>query len=397
MGWRCWIVRCSPRHTSLRTQHSSSSSSSSAVLLSLFHPSLPYFRASTRSLIVLSPTMQDPSHTKIATVSRKGKEREPAQPDIADRIIALRRKQAYVSSFFRFGNHLSYRRGPSSTAAPRERPERPPQPSTSSPRPSTARPSSPRRLHAPPISNPNIVVSEASPSYMDADADDFSRRLKISPNSPRAAHARPAANGSPGKLYNPNTDPIRRPAVTTEPEAMSDGASSSSPRAIQTRIFQPSHPSRGVPEAHRQLFDPRKHDAVLFSSQNRHQGATGPMGNSPNTGRPTPTPKSSGDWVSASSTSSASYAHSTISSNFTLSSATDSSSASSALFDSSNPAGRRSEDSASSANAFSRKLKEIYRTISNLESRLLGNYRDRERADDSERNAGRRSHQGPAQ
>ena len=113
------------------------------------------------------------------------------------------------------------------------------------------------------------------------------------------------------------------------------------------------------------------------------------MVNSPNTGRPTPTPKSSGDWVSASSTSSAWYAHSTISSNFTLSSATDSSSASSALFDSSNPAGQRSEDSASSANAFSRKLQEIYRTISNLESRLLGNDRERERADDSERNAQR--------
>ena len=113
------------------------------------------------------------------------------------------------------------------------------------------------------------------------------------------------------------------------------------------------------------------------------------MNGSPNTGRPTPTPKSSGDWVSASSTSSASYAHSTISSSFTLSSATDSSSASSALFDSSNPARARSEDSASSANAFSRKLKEVYRTISGLESKLLGNDRERERADDGERAASR--------
>ncbi|RDX48390.1 hypothetical protein OH76DRAFT_671253 [Lentinus brumalis] len=314
--------------------------------------------------------MHDPSHTKIATVSRKGKEREPAQPDIADRIIALRRKQA--------------------TAAPRERPERPSQPSTSSPRPSTARPSSPRRLHAPPILNPNIVVSEASPSQVEADPDEFSRRLKISPNSPRTAHARPAANGSPGKLYNPNTDPIRRPVITSEPDTMSEGASSSqSPRAMQPRILQPAHPPRGGTESHRQLFDPRKHDAVLFSSQNRHHGGTGSLVNSPSNGRPTPTPKSSGDWVSASSTSSASYAHSTISSSFTLSSATDSSSASSALFDSSNPAGRRSEDSASSANAFSRKLKEVYRTISSLETRLLGSDRDRGRADDSERSAQR--------
>ncbi|TBU50982.1 hypothetical protein BD310DRAFT_983074 [Dichomitus squalens] len=38
--------------------------------------------------------MQEPTHTKRATASRKGKEREGAQPDIADRIIALRGKQA---------------------------------------------------------------------------------------------------------------------------------------------------------------------------------------------------------------------------------------------------------------------------------------------------------------
>ncbi|KAI0637215.1 hypothetical protein C8Q77DRAFT_554722 [Trametes polyzona] len=306
--------------------------------------------------------MQEPTHTKTTTQSRKGKEREP---DIADKIIALRRKQAAI-------------------AVPRERPDRA-QPSTSS-RPTTTRPSSPRRLHAPPVPNPNIVVSEASPSHMDADPDDFSRRLKISSyGSPRASHARPAANGSPGKLYNPNTDPIRRPAMTSEPEAMSDGASSShSPRAIPARI-PPNQPSRGVPDAHRQLFDPRKHDAVLFSSQHRQHGAVAPPNGSPSVGRPTPTPKSSGDWVSASSTSSVSYAHSTISSNFTLSSATtDSSSASSALFDSANPR-PKSEDSASSANAFSRKLKEVYRTISGLESRLLGNDRERDRGDDNER------------
>ncbi|OJT14129.1 Telomerase-binding protein EST1A [Trametes pubescens] len=309
--------------------------------------------------------MQEPSQTKIATPSRKGKEREP---DIADKIIALRRKQAAI-------------------AVPRERPERT-QPSTSS-RPTAMHPSSPRRLHAPPVPSPNIVVSEASPSHMDADPEDFSRRLKISYGSPRASHARPAANGSPGKLYNPNTDPVRRPAMTAEPEAMSDGASSShSPRAAPSRA-QPSQPPRGAQDAHRQLFDPRKHDAVLFSSQHRHHGSSAPPNPSTNAGRPTPTPKSSGDWVSASSTSSVSYAHSTISSNFTLSSATtDSSSASSALFDTSNPS-RKSEDSASSANAFSRKLKEVYRTISGLESRLLGSDREREHTDDSERGAHR--------
>ena len=209
----------------------------------------------------------------------------------------------------RFSDDLRLRR----SAAPRERPERP-QP-TSSSRPTTARPSSPRRLHAPPIPNPNIVVSEASPSHMDADPDDFSRRLKISYGSPRASHARPAANGSPGRLYNPNTDSVRRPVMTAEPEAMSEGASGSqSPRAIPPRVH-PTQPSRGVPEAHRQLFDPRKHDAVLFSTQHRQHNGPAPLNGSPNVGRPTPTPKSSGDWVSASSTSSTSYAQSEISSN----------------------------------------------------------------------------------
>ncbi|KAI0362699.1 hypothetical protein OH77DRAFT_1529844 [Trametes cingulata] len=307
--------------------------------------------------------MAEPTQTKIATASRKGKEREP---DIADKIIALRRKQA-------------------ASSVPRERPDRT-QPSSSSSRPPAAHPSSPRRSHAPPVPNPNIVVSEASPSHMDADPDDFSRRLKISSyGSPRASHARPAANGSPGKLYNPNTDPIRRTAITAEPEAMSDGASSShSPRAVPARL-PPSQPSRGMPDAHRQLFDPRKHDAIHFSSQHRQHGSAAPLNGSPSLGRPPPTPKSSGDWVSASSTSSVSYAHSTISSNFTLSSATtDSSSASSALFDSSNPRAK-SEDSTSSANAFSCKLKEVYRTISGLEARLLGNDRERDRVDDSER------------
>ncbi|KAI1782574.1 hypothetical protein LXA43DRAFT_1142398 [Ganoderma leucocontextum] len=195
-----------------------------------------------------------------------------------------------------------------STSEARERPERPSQPSSSTPRPSTACPSSPRRLHAPPIPSPNIIISKASPLHIEADPDDFSCRLKISSHSPRAAHARPAANGS------------------------------------------------SVPR---------------------------------NAGRPTPTPKSSGDWVFASSTSSLSYAQPTICPHFTLSSATDSSSASSALFDSSNPAGWRSEDSASSVNIFSRKLKKVYRTISGLESKLLGNDRDQERGDGGERTAQR--------
>lgn len=77
--------------------------------------------------------------------------------------------------------------------------------------------------------------------------------------------------------------------------------------------------------------------------------------------RPIPTPKSSGEYVSASSTSS--YAHSVASSNFTLSSTTDGSSASSALFE------QHREHPGTSA--FAAQLKKLYRFISNLEAKLM--------------------------
>ena len=62
--------------------------------------------------------------------------------------------------------------------------------------------------------------------------------------------------------------------MTAEPDAMSDAASSSSPRAMPPRIHQAS---RHAGDQHRQLFDPRKHDAVLFSTQNRQHGAGAPV------------------------------------------------------------------------------------------------------------------------
>jgi protein SMG6 len=79
-------------------------------------------------------------------------------------------------------------------------------------------------------------------------------------------------------------------------------------------------------------------------------------------GRPSPTPKCSGDYVSASSTSS--YTASISSSAFTLSSTTDGSSTSSALFD-----GRPNQDQAGT-NVFSDQLKKLYRQISNLEAKV---------------------------
>ncbi|KAG1740705.1 hypothetical protein EDD22DRAFT_1008135 [Suillus occidentalis] len=109
-------------------------------------------------------------------------------------------------------------------------------------------------------------------------------------------------------------DPI--PIIcTTEPESISDATSSSSP----PRNTPTSH--QRDPPASRQLFDHRKDDPVRFAGLAR-PSSTG--------ARSPPTPKSSGDYVSASSTSS--YAH-LLTLSFTLSSGmTDNSSASSALF-----------------------------------------------------------------
>ncbi|KZP20887.1 hypothetical protein FIBSPDRAFT_861344 [Athelia psychrophila] len=83
---------------------------------------------------------------------------------------------------------------------------------------------------------------------------------------------------------------------------------------------------------------------------------------STNGGRPTPTPKASADYVSASSTSS--YAPSLASSSFTLSSGTTESSAGSALFD-------RKPSEEPGNNAFAVQLKKLYRGISSLETRIL--------------------------
>jgi hypothetical protein len=115
-------------------------------------------------------------------------------------------------------------------------------------------------------------------------------------------------------------------------------------------------PPSTSPQPHpRQLFDHRKDDPVRFSVLAR-----------PHRDRPTPTPKSSGDHVSASSTSS--YANSVSSSSFTLSSTTDGSSASSALFDRNGASGSRGDEGGN--NVFSIQLKKLYRAITNLETKV---------------------------
>ncbi|KAK2460537.1 hypothetical protein APHAL10511_007007 [Amanita phalloides] len=103
----------------------------------------------------------------------------------------------------------------------------------------------------------------------------------------------------------------------------------------------------------RQLFDYRKDDPVKFSALARSP--------QPSHGRPAPTTRSTGDHVSAASTSS--YAPS-VASSLTLSSTTDSS-ASSALFD-----GQSQGHEQTSSNAFSMQLKLLYRQITELENRI---------------------------
>ncbi|KAG6844489.1 hypothetical protein H0H87_006563 [Tephrocybe sp. NHM501043] len=204
------------------------------------------------------------------------------------------------------------------TAGPLRARERPAQPSQSTSSPSPV---------------PTAQASARSPRPrrpVEADHDDFSRRLKIS-SSP-ASQPRPSV-----KLFNPAADPVpmRR---TAEPDSISDH----SPRPPRDRDRDRD---RDAPA--RQLFDHRKDDPVRFSVLARS---------------PRPVSKSSGDYVSASSTSS--YANS-ISSAFTLSSTTDGSSASSALFE--RPNGNRSDDG---ANVFSNQLKKLYRAITNLEAKV---------------------------
>jgi len=135
---------------------------------------------------------------------------------------------------------------------------------------------------------------------------------------------------------------------TAKPEPISESTGTQ-----QSSCSPPSFPSstnhqddRG--NAARQLFDHRKDDPVRFSVMARPQLSA--------PGRPSPTPKSSRDYVSASSTSSYTA--------FTLSSTTDGSSASSALFD-----GRPNRDQDGNS-VFSVQLKKLYREITNLKIKV---------------------------
>ena len=173
------------------------------------------------------------------------------------------------------------------------------------------------------MSNPNSVAPSSSPQKVhamvcptpDANPEDFSRRLKISSFSP----PRPCQSTKAKKLFNPDTDPIpMRP--TADPESMLE---STGPQQ-GTHPLPSSTNHRDVRgNTSRHLFDPQNDDPVRFSVMARPQVLA--------YGYPSPTPKCSGDYVSASST--LSYTASV--SSFTLSST------SSALFD-----GRPNQDQA---------------------------------------------------
>ncbi|KAH9171504.1 hypothetical protein EDB89DRAFT_1108247 [Lactarius sanguifluus] len=239
-----------------------------------------------------------------ATKHHRERDAAPMPTDIADKITALKRKQANNNR--------------------KDRTERPP----------VLAPhlqSSPPRRQPPSGQTPPVLLSRAEP-----DSSEFTRILTLSPPKKSAPPHKHQA-----KLYNPNTDtiPMRR---TAEPEAMSESTGSSYAQR------PPADASRNRDAAQsRQLFDPRKHDAVAFSAAQARK----------------PAPKHSGDYASVSSVSS--YANSIVSSNFTLSSSTtDGSSAPSSIFDN-----KPREESKTSA--FSAQLKKLYRDISALESKIL--------------------------
>jgi hypothetical protein len=127
--------------------------------------------------------------------------------------------------------------------------------------------------------------NQSSPQIVEADPEEFSRRLNISSNkrtvftSPR----QPRSSAKPAKPFNPNTDPIPM-RHTAEPESISDATSSS---------YAPRRSLAKATAHQRQLFDHRKDDPIRVSVLARPSSTNG--------ARPIPTPKLSNDYVLASS------------------------------------------------------------------------------------------------
>ncbi|KAG7092251.1 hypothetical protein E1B28_008616 [Marasmius oreades] len=237
----------------------------------------------------------------------------PQPTDIDEKLIALRRRTA-----------VQTRPKEKSERPSGEKPSRPPSVPTQQQR------LSPKRPH-------QVIIQRPS----DADAEDFSRLNISSHSSSRPVQSSTQSNPH-SKLYNPDRDPIPTMRRTAEPESMSQTASN-------------GRPTRDTEGSMKQLFDHRKDNPVRFSVLARPQQ---------HGQRPVPTPKSSGEYISASSTSS--YAASQVSSTFTLSSTTDGSSVPSALFDRQD----KPHEESSGTNAFAQQLKRLYRTITILETKV---------------------------
>ncbi|KAF8892624.1 hypothetical protein BD779DRAFT_1610166 [Infundibulicybe gibba] len=203
---------------------------------------------------------------------RKGKERDREQPQTTD-------LDARMTAFLR------------RTSRPKGAPQQPA--SSSQPSPAVRTDRSPKLATA---SRPPQPTSPRKQLHAQSSAPrpDFSRRLRI---SSAASPPKSSKQAQPHKLFNPDSDPVRT-RRTTEPEAMSIETNGSYAPRVR------NHSSHAHPrDAGRQLFDHRKDDPTHLKTP--------------------PVPKSSMDRMSASSASS--YAQSTISSTFTLSSASDSS------------------------------------------------------------------------
>ena len=292
--------------------------------------------------------MQHVSPSRTSTKPHREKEGAAPKPtDIAEKMIALKRKQAakYVGRpvplpLAQTSHNLSF----VSNVRVKERPERPVISAQGPPSP-------PRRPQAGSGQSPPppamLITTRPEP-----DSSEFSRILKLSPTQkhyppppPPPPHV-PGHKQQQGKLYNPDTDSIPMRRAVVEPEASSESAGSS--YAARAPADSSRHHNNRDASQHRQLFDPRKHDPVTFSAAQARK----------------PAPKSSGDYASVSSVSS--YAQSVVSSSFTLSSGTtEGSSQPSSIFDTKQPR------NVSKSNAFSDQLKKLYRDISHLESRLL--------------------------
>ena len=196
------------------------------------------------------------------------------------------------------------------------------------------------RLTQPPPSRPPEPPRDKPPPR-----EDFTREKPL----PRDEFARNMLPPASTRLFNPHYDSI--PVRRKESEAPSDHGSVSPPKSTVTRPQQ-----RHDPSASRRLFDPKRDPVpVRLTVMNRNGEAA----------KPTPSHRSSGDYVSASSTSMSSYPPSLGSSAFTLTSASSSSSSA--------PFSKGKEDPNSPVVS---QLKRLYREISHAERRLLADKQD---------------------